>query len=72
MGNACLAPNLITEKIYQQKKEELNKELVSIKTETELHDDGDEDFKKMLITAFYLASKSYELFICSKNEKNAI
>lgn len=61
--------NLISEEIYQSKKEEITKELNSVKTEIEIHDLANDDFKNLLITAFYLASKSYDLFICSKTEE---
>lgn len=61
--------NLISEEIYQFKKEEITKELNSVKTEIEIHDLANDDFKNLLITAFYLASKSYDLFICSKTEE---
>lgn len=61
--------NLISEEIYQSKKEEITKELNLVKTEIEIHDLANDDFKNLLITAFYLASKSYDLFICSKTEE---
>ena len=61
--------NLITEEIYNIKKQEIEKELKSITVEIEMHDNADTDFKQALTTAFYLASKSYDLFICSKNDE---
>ena len=60
---------LINEEIYERKKEEITQELISIKVEIEIHDQANDSFKEMLITAFYLASKSYDLFICSKTEE---
>ena len=36
--------------------------------EIEMHDNADTDFKQALTTAFYLASKSYDLFICSHTQ----
>ena len=57
--------NLITEEIYNTKKEEIEKELKSCIVEIEMHDNADTDFKQALTTAFYLTSKSYDLFICS-------
>ena len=65
--------NLITEEIYNIKKAEIEKEMKSTIVEIQLHEQADNNFKECLITAFYLASKSYDLFICSKNcEKREI
>ena len=60
---------LFTEEICKSKKAEIEKELKSIAVEIEMHDNADSKFKEHLTTAFYLASKSYDLFICSKNDE---
>ncbi len=60
---------LFTEEICKSKKAEIDKELKSIAVEIEMHDNADTHFKETLTTAFYLASKSYDLFICSKNDE---
>lgn len=60
---------LFTEELCKSKKAEIEKELKSIAVEIQLHDQADNQFKEALTTAFYSASKSYDLFICSKNEE---
>ncbi|MFT4968053.1 MAG: hypothetical protein ACI9CD_001073 [Candidatus Deianiraeaceae bacterium] len=60
---------LFTEELCKSKKAEIEKELKSITVEIEMHDNADNKFKEYLTTAFYLASKSYELFICSEIEE---
>jgi site-specific DNA recombinase len=60
--------NLITEEIYNTKKAEIEKEIKYAVVEIQLHEQADNNFKECLITAFYLASKSYDLFICSTTQ----
>lgn len=48
---------LVSEELYATKKQEITNELNAVKTEIEIYEKANDDFKEVLINAFYLASK---------------
>ena len=56
----------INEPTYNSKNKDLERQLAKIKTEKEIHEGADGDFKKTVVTALQLANKASELFESSK------
>jgi hypothetical protein len=59
----------IPEETYINKRKSLESEMSKVKSETELHQNADGDFKNTVMTAFGLANKASELFESSKTTK---
>ena len=59
----------IPEETYINKRKSLESEMSKVKSETELHQNADGDFKNTVMTAFGLANKASEIFESSKTSE---
>ena len=59
----------IPEETYINKRKSLDSEMSKVKSETELHQNADGDFKNTVMTAFGLANKASEIFESSKTSE---
>ncbi len=58
--------NGVTEQVYTETNQRLNKQLAEMRVEIESHEEADTNFKQTLVTAFKLANKASQLFESSK------